>query len=219
MSRPTRTRNADDQAGLLWVASRSSSQARFTSQPARPPSNAIGIWQHGPQEDRGNNLSASHPRWYGSRPKICCQPSLRMQVDRDLLTQFRLGELDVGPDLIRGKVACGDFPQQRIGPRNCASDRPLHRYVPDGRHDPFDHQGETPGCFDEPGLSGPCGSQHPCLPARCVLIPDRHGTRATALTGRHRQSRDVRLGQEGFAIAYRQADHMPSIDRGTDNLA
>jgi hypothetical protein len=25
------------------------------------------------------------------------------------------------------------------------------------------------------------------------------------LTGRHRQSRDVRLGQEEFAIAYRQA--------------
>jgi len=27
----------------------------------------------------------------------------------------------------------------------------------------------------------------------------------TALTGRHRQSRDVRLGQEEFAIAFRQA--------------
>src|SRR6266702_1196668 len=77
--------------------------------------------------------------------------------------------------------------------------------VPDCGHDPFDHQGEAPGCFNEPDLPGPGLSQHPRLPARCVLIPDRHGKRTTALTGRHRQSRDVRLGQEELAIAYRQA--------------
>jgi hypothetical protein len=35
------------------------------------------------------------------------------------------------------------------------------------------------------------------------------------LTGRHRQSRDVRLGQEGFAIRYRQAAicHKPESRR------
>jgi hypothetical protein len=102
---------------------------------------------------------------------------------------------------------------------NRARDRPLHRHIPDGRPDPAGHHGETPGRLDQPGLPGPCRSQHPRLPVRRVLIPDRHGKRATALAGRHRQRRDVRLGQQRLLIAYRQANHLPSIGTGTDNLA
>src|SRR5882762_11218530 len=96
----------------------------------------------------------SQPRWNGSWPEICRQPSLRTQVDRDLLAQFRFDKLDVGRDLVRRQVSSSDLPQQLVGPRNRPSDRPLHRYVPNGRHDPLDHEGETPGNLDEPGLSG-----------------------------------------------------------------
>jgi hypothetical protein len=40
------------------------------------------------------------------------------------------------------------------------------------------------------------------------------------LAGRHRQGGHVRLGQEQFAITYRQAAirHKPSVRRGTDIL-
>ena len=45
----------------------------------------------------------------------------------------------------------------------------------------------------------------PCLPAGCVLVPDRQGQRATVLARRHRQRRDMRFGQEQLAVAHRQA--------------
>ena len=49
-------------------------------------------------------------------PEIRRQPSLRTQVDRDLLAQLRLGEREVSRDLLRRQVAHRDLPQQLIGP-------------------------------------------------------------------------------------------------------
>jgi 6-phosphofructokinase len=84
-----------------------------------------------------------------ARTEIRRQPSLRTQVDRDLLAQFRPGELDVSRDLLRRQMAHGHLLQQLIGPRNHPRNRSLHRHIPDSRQDPFDHQGETPGCLDQ----------------------------------------------------------------------
>ena len=67
------------------------------------------------------------------RPQVRRQPALRTQVDRDLLAELGLGELDVRLDLVRRQVARGDLPQQLTGSRDRARDRPLHRHVPGRR--------------------------------------------------------------------------------------
>ncbi len=74
--------------------------------------------------DRYGYLAAS-PLRGSARTEIRRQPSLRTQVDGDLLAQLRLGELDVSRDLLRRQIAHGYLPQQLIGPRNHPGNRSL----------------------------------------------------------------------------------------------
>ena len=72
-----------------------------------------------------------------------------------------------------------------------------------------------PGCLDQAGLQRRGLGQHPRLSAGLVLVPHRHRQRTAARPGRHRQSRDVRLGQEQLTVAYRQPviRHEPDLSR------
>jgi hypothetical protein len=54
-------------------------------------------------------------------------------------------------------------------------------------------------------LSGPSTDTYRTVGQTRSTIRVKGPARPTTLTGRHRQSRDVRLGQEEFAIAYGQA--------------
>ncbi len=161
-----------------------------------------------------------HPRRQRPRPQVGRQPPLGPQVDHHLLAQ-RLRELEVTRDLVRRQVPLGDLAQQLAGLRPGAGDRPLDRHVANGGHQPLDHEAEPPGGCDQARLARPGPGQDPGVPARMVLVPDRHGKRAPVRAGRHREGGDVRLGQEELTVAIRQGGicHNPEPRRGPGQRA
>ena len=95
--------------GFISDALQRSGQDRsLVAPPEQPPGSPAGMWR---------SLA-----W----PEIRRQPPLRTQVDRDLLAEFRLGECEIGRDLLRRQVALRDFPQQLSGLRDRTGDRPLY---------------------------------------------------------------------------------------------